>query len=200
MREAVLRYLGYQTGATVDALTDKLINSALHELLTIAEFRYTYAFYDTPQPFMLAHPAYSDYLAGSEGYLLCACTLGIGVDRRLKRLQMEEMAYAVVFDAAAGAFVERKADEFEKNLPYKALGFRFCPGYQGTPLSDNKEIARLAKAEQIGISFLNSGLMLPMKSMTGIVRIGGNTRKSCANCVAKGACSWLSRGERCYIQ
>ncbi len=199
MREAVLRYLGFRSDAMVDELTNHLIDMALHDIESTAEFRYVDVFYDTPQPFMQAHSAYMDYLAGSEGYLLCACTLGVAVDRRLKRLQMEDMAYAVVFDAAAGAYVECRADAYEKSLPFKELGFRFCPGYQGTPLSDNVEIARLVKASQIGISFLDSGLMVPMKSMTGIVRIGGSARKSCANCVAAEACSYRTRGETCWM-
>ena len=116
----------------------------------------------------------------------------------MKRLQMEDMAYAVVFDATAGVWIERKADEFEKTLPYPSLGFRFCPGYQGTPLEDNIKIANLVKANKIGISFLNSGLMIPMKSMTGIVRIGGDGRKSCKGCVAAEACAYRRRGTTCY--
>ena len=188
-----------QSGKTVvDEHTKHLIDRALREVEELAEFKYVYASYDYPQEFMLAHPAYMEYLHGSEGYLLCATTIGIAVDRRLKRLQMEDMAYAVVFDATAGVWIERKADEFEKGLPYPSLGFRFCPGYQGTPLEDNLKIANLVKANKIGISFLDSGLMIPMKSMTGIVRIGGDGRKSCAGCVARESCAYRRRGTTCY--
>ena len=200
MRSEILKYLGYQKDATVDRQTEELIDRALREVEELAEFKYVYATYDEPQDFMLAHPAYMEYLHESEGYLLCATTIGIAVDRRLKRLQMEDMAYAVVFDATAGVWIERKADEFEKALPYPSLGFRFCPGYQGTPLEDNIKIANLVKANKIGISFLNSGLMIPMKSMTGIVRIGGEGRKSCKGCVAAGACTYRRRGTTCYSE
>ena len=65
-------------------------------------------------------------------------------------------------------------------------------------MKDNLCIASLVKANKIGISFLDSGLMIPMKSMTGIVRIGGEGRKSCAGCVAREACSWRKRGTTCY--
>ena len=188
-----------QLGKTVvDEHTEQLIDRALREVKGLAEFKYVYASYDYPQEFMLAHPAYMEYLHGSEGYLLCATTMGIAVDRRLKRLQMEDMAYAVVFDATAGVWIERKADEFEKSLPYASLGFRFCPGYQGTPLEDNMQISRLVKANKIGISFLDSGLMIPMKSMTGIVRIGGEGRKSCRGCVAADGCAYRRCGTTCY--
>jgi len=217
MRDEILKYLGYTIGEhpvpvetghapslqqsgkmVVDEQTEHLIDRALREVEELAEFKYVYASYDFPQKFILAHPAYMEYLHGSKGYLLCASTIGVGVDRRLKRLQMEDMTYAVVFDATAGAYVEHKADEFEKTLPYSSLGFRFCPGYQDTPLEDNLQIASLLKAHKIGISFLDSGLMIPMKSMTGIVRIGGEGRKSCKGCVAREACAWRRRGETCY--
>ena len=209
MKREILKYLGYtvdepttpakQSGKTVvDEHTELLIDRALREVEELAEFKYVYASYDYPQEFMLAHPAYMEYLHGSEGYLLCATTIGIAIDKRLKRLQMEDMAYAVVFDAVAGVWIERKADEFETALPYPSLGFRFCPGYQGTPLEDNLQIARLVKANKIGISFLDSGLMIPMKSMTGIVRIGGEGRKSCKGCVAAEACTYIKRKTTCY--
>ena len=183
MRQEILRYLGYSADAAADENTDQLIDKALREVEELAEFKYVYASYDYPQEFMLAHPAYMEYLYGSEGYLLCATTIGIAVDRRLKRLQMEDMAYAVVFDATAGIWIERKADEFEKALPYPSLGFRFCPGYQGTPLEDNLRIANLVKANKIGISFLDSGLMIPMK---------------CAGCVARESCAYRRQGVTCY--
>ena len=200
MRSEILKYLGYQKDETVDRQTELLIDRALREVEELAEFKYVYATYDEPQDFMLAHPTYMEYLLGSEGYLLCATTIGIAVDRRLKRLQMEDMAYAVVFDATAGVWIERRADEFEKALPYPSLGFRFCPGYQGTPLEDNAQIAHLVKAHKIGISFLDSGLMIPMKSMTGIIRIGGEGRKSCKGCVAAEACAYRKRGVTCYSE
>ena len=198
MKAEILKFLGYQKNVAVDAQTEALIQRAIQEVTQLSEFKYVHAYYDYPQDFMLAHQAYMDYLKGSEGYLLCATTIGIAVDRRLKRLQMEDMAYAVVFDATAGVYVEHLADEYEKNLPYQSLGFRFCPGYAGTPLEDNAKIAILVKANKIGISFLNSGLMLPMKSMTGIVRIGGESRKSCANCVVASDCPYHKMGLTCY--
>ena len=200
MRLEILKYLGYQRDTVADAHTEQLMDRALEEMQQLSEFKYVYASYDYPQGFMLDNQVYMNYLHGSDGYLLCATTLGIAVDRRLKRLQMEDMAYAVVFDATAGVYLEKKADEFEKSLPYSSLGYRFCPGYAGTPLEDNAKIAALVKANKIGISFLDSGLMLPMKSMTGIVRIGGESRKSCKGCVALPACSFRKRGETCYPQ
>lgn len=198
MKDEILKLLGYQPNSTIDNHIGLLIDKALCEAELLSDFRYVYAFYEIPQPFMLENQSYVDYLEDAEGYLLCASTLGMAVDKRLKRLQLQDMAYAVVFDATANVLLESKADEYEKQLPFPQLGFRFCPGYAHTSINDNKLIHDLLHAEKIGITFLDSGLMLPLKSMVGIVKIGGAKRKSCENCVAAPACQYKKRGTTCY--
>ena len=40
--------------------------------------------------------------------------------------------------------------------------------------------------------------MVPLKSMAGIVKLGGESRKSCEGCVARAGCVFRERGTRCY--
>lgn len=192
------KYLGMSAEQVPDKEIVAKIGTAYEEVRAIARFRYRHAFYTQRQDFMLRNPAYSNYLGKAEGYLLCATTLGIGIDSRLKRLQVSDMSYAVVFDAVASAYLETEADAFEASLPYPVRGFRFCPGYGGTPLTDNREIATLLHADELGITFLDSGLMVPAKSMTGIVKIGSTARKSCDGCAARGECAFRQKGTTCY--
>lgn len=197
MKDEILKYLGYTKGFTPDEATSQLIDKALQLVAELSLFKYIYAEYSTPLPFM-SQKAYQEYLSGSESFLLCATTLGINIDRELKRLQLQDMTFAVIFDAAASVYLETRADEFERHLPYQELGFRFCPGYSGTPLSHNRVISECLHGESIGISFLNSDLMLPLKSMVGIIRIGGSAPKDCGTCVAQKQCIYRKRGVRCY--
>ena len=198
MRQEILKNLGYSAESTADSTTVQLIDQAIEEIQSIAEFKYIYAYYDKPLEFMAKNEAYLDYLNKSNGFLLCATTLGIQVDRYTKRLQINNMQYAVIFDATASIYLVRKADEYERNLPYRNISWRFCPGYSGTPLDDNITIAHLLKAEKIGISFTETNLMIPMKSMIGIVKIGGNSRKSCKGCIINDNCNYRKRGTTCY--
>ena len=191
-------YLGLPENVTPDADLSHAVEEARQEVEKIANFQYLYSQFIEYQDFINNNSAYTDYLAGADSYLLCATTLGIQVDQRLKRLQLENMQRAVVFDAVASAFLELRADEFEAALPFPKLGFRFCPGYGGTSITDNREIARLLHADRIGISFLDSGLMVPGKSMVGLIRVGAGTRKSCENCVTGGDCAFRRRGTTCY--
>lgn len=198
MKREILKLLGYQSDTPLDEYTDILIDKALKEVEALSDFKYIYACFDQPCDFLLQNAAYRDYLSGASEYLLCATTLGIAVDRRLKRLQVENMSMAVVFDAVASVYLERLADDFERQLNYPSLGFRFCPGYGGTSIGDNRTIAELLQADRIGISFLDSGLMLPMKSMVGVVKIGSESRKTCDACVAAASCAYRKRGVTCY--
>lgn len=199
LTDSILRYLGYPQDVVVGNDILQRIERAVREVEEMSVFQYLYAHYTEPMSFMLANPAYMEHLSGADGYLLCATTLGAQIDRHLKRLQLTDMTHAIVFDAAASAYLERCADEFERQLPYERLGFRFCPGYGGTSLEDSREIALRLRAERVGITFLDSGLMVPLKSMMGIVKIGGGERrKSCAHCVAQQGCVFRTRGTRCY--
>lgn len=197
MKSEILKYLGYKATNAVDEYTNSLIDKALREVEQQSNFKYIYEKFDEPLPFMKDVSGYQDYLEDSP-FLLCATTLGVQVDRYLQRLQLKDMAYATIFDAAASIFLEAKADEFEKNLEFGNRGFRFCPGYSGTSFLDNQEIAKILKAEKIGITFLESGLMVPLKSMVGIIKIGNNVKKSCDGCAANGNCHFRKNGTYCY--
>lgn len=199
MEKLVLKQLGYPDDATADALVLAQVRRALQDVEQQANFQYVYASYNESLEF-LSNEGYQQYMAGADGFLLCATTLGVQVDKFLKRLQMTDMSYAVIFDAAASVFLENAADKFESTLPFSNLGYRFCPGYTGTPLQDNRSIAELLHAQRIGITFLDSGLMVPMKSMVGIIRIGGTSRKSCAGCIASSNCTFRQRGTTCWSE
>lgn len=200
LADTIVHYLGYPPDVMVENDILRRIEHAVQEVEELSGFHYLYAHFTEPMPFMLANPAYMEHLSGADGYLLCATTLGAQVDRHLKRLQLTDMTNALVFDAAASAYLEQRADEFERELPYEHMGFRFCPGYGGTSLEDSREIALRLRAERIGITFLDSGLMVPLKSMVGIVKIGGSeNRKSCADCVARQGCTFRAHGTKCYI-
>lgn len=199
LADSIVRYLGYPPDVMVENDILRRIEHAVQEVEELSGFHYLYAHFTEPMPFMLANPAYMEHLSGADGYLLCATTLGAQVDRCLKRLQLTDMTNALVFDAAASAYLEQRADEFERELPYEHMGFRFCPGYGGTSLEDSREIALRLRAERIGITFLDSGLMVPLKSMMGIVKIGGSeSRKSCADCVVRQGCTFRAHGTKCY--
>ena len=192
----VYSYLGYRN-LSRDEKIDKLIIECLEEIEEISSFKYIYQEYDYILDF-LKKKQYLEYLGNSTSYLICATTLGSQIDKRSKYYQMKDMVKMCVFDATASAYLEFKADLFEKSIR-DDLSYRFCPGYQGTDVSDIRPIHELLKADKvIGITLLDSNLMVPQKSMIGIVGINNHAKRNCKNCFLIDNCDYRKDGIRCY--
>ena len=108
------------------------------------------------------------------------------------------MKKMIVFDATCGAYLEYLADEYEKENFEELRTYRFCPGYQGTKTSDIREIFKVLNHNSIGVSLLESNLMVPLKTMCGIIGFGNKKNKSCGNCDIKDKCEFRKKGKTCY--
>jgi len=126
----------------------------------------------------LAGESIRRHLDGAEFALLNAFTLGVGVDKKIKELSLARPSESVAFNAIASAYAERIADEMlmEERAKTEAEGyktnFRFCPGYGDLSILTNRDIARTLSAEKkIGLTVTEDGLLLPRKSIVGVVGV-----------------------------
>ena len=117
-------------------------------------------------------------LAGCEEVYLFAATLGIAVDTLIRRTVLMDSAKGAVMQAAAAAVVETFCDEENERLRKDAaaeglyLRPRFSPGYGDLSLSCQRDFLSLLKAQKnIGLTVTDSGLMVPIKSVTAIIGI-----------------------------
>lgn len=118
----------------------------------------------------LTEKPYFKLLDGYNNCLLVAVTLGFEIDQKIKFYQQTDMSKAVVFDAVSSAYVEEFADREETKFSLNDRTYRFCPGYQHTSLTLNKDIIKVLQADKkIGISLNKDFLMTPLKSMVGII-------------------------------
>lgn len=197
MDELIYKYLGYRD-ILPDEYTLKIIEECKKEVKEISKFKYIYQIFDEPFDFLNNNENYTKYLTGATSYMLVATTLGIEIDRRQKLYEKIDMTKAIIFDCVASAYIEVTADQYEKDLNMD-LSYRFCPGYQGTSFLDNKYISKILNADKyLGITFLDSGLMVPLKSMMGIVAIGNHKKRSCSGCIFIKNCKYLKGGQTCY--
>ena len=109
----------------------------------------------------------------SKAVLLCA-TIGPDVDRLIKKVQLQDMAYALVVDAMAGVMIETVCDNIEKELIniYKPrnMTFRFGLGYGDLPIEQEPEFLNLLNAQkEIGVCSSSSYLLTPCKSVACII-------------------------------
>ncbi len=197
-KDLIFKYLGYRK-IVPDKKTLDLIDECIKEIESISRFKYIYKEYYEILPFLTLNKNYLKFLEGCSSYLFVAMTLGIDVDRRLTLYQKTDMTKSLIFDCVASAYIEEVSNEYEKNnLPYEIKSYRFCPGYTNTSFLDNQEIAKYLDVHKIGINFLESGLMVPLKSMVGIIAIGKKTKKSCVGCTNFSDCDFRKDGVTCY--
>lgn len=194
-KDEILRYLGYKNN-DCDNEISKLIDECLEELDQISNFSYTYL--KTNETFdFLNKKDYVDLLNGCSEYILCATTLGYEVDKKIKYYLATNKVKALVMDACASTYLIEKADNYEAIFGDNRT-FRFCPGYENTPLSDNKIILELLKPVKPKVTTLDSLMLSPNKSMVGIIGIGVKKEKNCNTCMFNNRCSYRKENTVCF--
>ena len=194
LEKGILTYLGFHGEANEE--TRARIKDILPRVKGAARFRRAEGRF-TALPFFLSKEPYLNFLSGAHTVVLEAVTLGGEVDLLIRRLSKEDMLSGFVADACASALLEAYADDAEDKLGDERT-YRFCPGYGGSDVEDIQYILESVKAEKIGITRTESGLMVPQKSMAGIVGLGKKTQKSCGECILKEHCAYRKEGRVCF--
>lgn len=127
-------------------------------------------------------------LEGCNHAVIFAATVGLGLDRLIARYSRLSPSRALFFQAIGTERVESLCDAFqdELNKQYQPLGYRtrrrFSPGYGDLPLSLQRELFSILDCpRQIGLTLNESLLMIPSKSVTGLVGLTSLSNTSCTN-------------------
>lgn len=106
------------------------------------------------------------------------CTLGPQLENETHRLmQNSELLTAMFLDAAGVAQLEMLAHHARRHIKRQAAndnlytGCPFGPGYNGLPLDSQNCLFAHVDAQRIGVRLNQSGVMLPMKSISFWLRI-----------------------------
>ena len=137
-------------------------------------------------------------LRGSEAYALFICTSGTEYEAYLQRLKDNgDMVRVFIADALGSVIAEHCADQMEICLQESIdkLGWRhtnrFSPGYCGWHVSQQQLLFPLFGGQACGVCLTESSLMVPIKSVSGIIGLGEKVRKLDYTC---GLCDF----KQCY--
>ena len=148
------------------------------------------------------------HLQGCDSVCVIACTLGAEIDRFLSRLQVGNMALAVVADAAASVAIESLAQTVEEQLrgaqkkQNRFLTGRFSPGYGDYPIEVQNQLLSFVDApRKIGVFATETHLLVPRKSITALCGVSDHpvTGKlaGCENCALRDTCTKRKEGKTC---
>lgn len=209
IKENALKYLGYHH-QILDEKMNVLIDECIEEIENMSSFRATYRKF--PLSFHplrideislnLDYPDLNNLFQNCHDVVIIGCTLGLQVEKRSHYYSHIDMTKATIFDAVASSFLEVQCNEYENEQLIGKRTFRFCPGYGRVPIELNKELAFIIESsKKIGLTVQESNILLPQKSMIGLIGLGDNRKeKTCQNCLHIKDCNFRKRGQTCYAK
>lgn len=215
--EEILHFLGYiQTSDEykLDDVVSKTIEEMKSRVLELAVPRYVYREFELKN----GHPVGIHLkLSGkdiqrlfkqSHHCILLAATLGTQIEKEGKRLQLQDMGKAVIFDSCASAAIEQVCDNLQEELrqAYEKkqlyLTDRYSCGYGDLPLTIQNEFLKVLDApRKIGLYANDSCLLVPRKSVTAIIGISNHIQpailRGCVHCLLRETCEFRRGGTVC---
>lgn len=143
-------------------------------------------------------------LNGSEAYALFIATAGVEYSSFLESQKRRgDILSTFIADALGSVVAERCADLMESHLQASIdkLSWhhtnRFSPGYCGWHVSEQQQLFPLFDGHTCGVTLTASSLMLPEKSVSGIIGLGSSVSRQGYLC-QKGKGGYLSC-EKCRL-
>ena len=178
----IFEQMGYH-GVTPDEVTQRETQAIIAEVRTWLRPQFCY-FVVQQQPDFDMGRIILRQLRGSEAYTLFICTAGEGYEAYQQRLKHEgDMVRVFIADALGSVIAEKVADRMEEHLQESIdkLGWhhtnRFSPGYCGWHVSQQQRLFPLFGGHTCGVRLTDSSLMVPIKSVSGIIGLGEKVRR-----------------------
>jgi hypothetical protein len=199
----VYQYLGYEREQYLRPRVLSLIESQIHEAY---EFIKPAAYY-TIKPItsvenskiavdgllFTSHNLARVFSSCSQAAIFVV-TIGKALEKKVAQLTKEgSILKASVLDAIGSVAVEKAADWLENMIRGIAaengdkVGWRYSPGYCDWDITQQKELFRGLDGKSIGVNLTTTYLMVPRKSISGIMGMGKscNTFSACRFCRRK---------------
>lgn len=191
----ILRYAGCKDAQDQIA---ELLNSCLDEVSGKLSYSICYSTLDVSVEndvcdfgvFCAQSSDLAKSLKGQKKVILFAATLGVEIDRLIKKYSKISPSRALMFQAIGTEQIEALCDAFCNDM---GLGCRFSPGYGDLSLDVQTKIFDVLNCTKyIGVSLNNSLLMSPSKSVTAFAYSGNPVKNKCkfcnkTNCTYRGA-------------
>lgn len=210
-REEVLRYLEYK-GQDIDNNLIEIIEECRNITKDRINPRYTFRVYSIKQKYkgiielegtnlILESNDLYEILKDCNECILMAATLGINIEKDIKKYSCTELTKGIIIDSCATTAIEEVCDrvqnEIENNILKNGqyLTFRYSPGYGDLSIEKNTEILNILNGQkEIGLTITNSGIMIPRKLVIAIIGITDKKveqdKTSCSTCKNKSKCKF----------
>lgn len=205
-REFIRRAMGYRNSEDAEFINDE-IEKVLKEAPGMVDIKAGYALFDPAHvsfendKFTIAGQRFdsekiiTSRLKKAESIAIFAATIGPTMENESKKEMSEgDPLRGYVIDTAASEIVELAADKLELALADEVgqreweITNRYSPGYCGWHVSEQQKLFSLLPDNFLGIALSPSSLMIPVKSVSGVIGVGSDVKKreyQCSICDMK---------------
>lgn len=205
-KNEIISTLGYADGAIPEHF-EEMIDDILFHLPEFCEIKSGYRLLDVKKPgdrndglfvgnkFFKLQMIVASQLRKSEKAALFLCTIGKAMETWSKKLSNEgDGALSYLVDTVASVTEEQAVDVLHDHIEMQMMkqGLkitnRYSPGYCDWSVSEQHLLFSFFPANFCGITLTESSLMVPIKSVSGIVGIGSGVKRvdyTCDTCGMK---------------
>ena len=122
-------------------------------------------------------------LRESESLIVFVCTSGVGISKQYKEFMLNnELVKAYFVDLLGNVAVEKAMDIIQLQISEKMslqqlkITNRYSPGYCGWNITEQAKLFSLLPENPCGIVLSESSLMVPSKSISGVIGCGKNVK------------------------
>jgi hypothetical protein len=119
------------------------------------------------------------YLKGSEFAAVFICTSGAQLDQWASELNAgDDLLGSYIVDTLGSIIAEKIADDLQDQIRqlakenYLSITNRYSPGYCDWHVSEQQKLFKLVPEKPCGVVLTESSLMIPKKSVSGIIGLG----------------------------
>lgn len=223
-KNEIVSTLGYPEG-TIPAHFEEMIDDILSRLSSYCAIQAGYRILDVKKPndrndglfvgdkFFRLQNIVTAQLKKSEKAALFICTIGPAMETWAKKLSSEgDAALSYIVDTVASVTEEQAVDvlhdHIATHMKMKGLKItnRYSPGYCNWSVSEQHLLFSFFPPDFCGITLTESALMVPIKSVSGIIGIGAAVKRvdyTCDKCGVKD-CTYrsirIAKAERANIR
>jgi hypothetical protein len=205
-KNEIISTLGYADGA-IPVHFEEMIDDILFRLPEYCEIQAGYRLLDVKKPedrndglfvgnkFFKLQKIVTSQLRKSEKAALFVCTIGRAMETWAKKLSSEgDVALSYMVDTVASITEEQTVDvlhdHLEKQMKMQGLNItnRYSPGYCDWSVSEQHLLFSFFPINFCGITLTESALMVPIKSVSGIIGVGSEVKRvdyTCDTCGMK---------------
>jgi hypothetical protein len=142
----------------------------------------------------------AQHLAPAAEVIVILCTIGFGLEKRVKESMATDVVYALALDGLGSAGVEALANaacrrfEIEANTAGLAASIPLSPGMVDWSVEDGQpQIFNLLPEETVGVTLTSSSIMLPRKSLSMVLGLGkdmADLGTTCDFCSMRESCRY----------